>query len=140
MWCSARLPFGVSPVDLALTFFYFEQKIFVFLFFNLFLFPQKKSFRQNDKEGMEIEGGRSSRSSATGVKGQSVSDAPLLTTPALEDGKDGKGSLDEIKTVPRLASEEAQRDGNEYEEGNESEEDKVQYIMDLLGISGVHWY
>jgi hypothetical protein len=81
-----------------------------------------------------MEGGRSSSSSATGVKGQSGSDAPLLTTHSLEDGKDGKGSLDEIKTVPRLASEEAQR------EGNESEEDKVQYIMDLLGISGVHWY
>ena len=81
-----------------------------------------------------MEGGSSSSSSATGVKGQSGSDAPLLTTHSLEDGKDGKGSLDEIKTVPRLASEEALR------EGNESEEDKVQYIMDLLGISGVHWY
>lgn len=89
---------------------------------------------------MEMEGGSSSSSSATGVKGQSGSDAPLLTTPSLEDGKDGKGSLDEIKTVPRLASEEAQMEGNEYEEGNEDEEAKVQNIMESLGISGVHWY
>ncbi len=86
--------------------------------------------------------------SETGVKGQSGSDAPLLTTPSLADGKDGKGSFDEIKTVRRLASDEAQREGNEYEEEKESEEAndwrvrkaKVQNIMEFVGISGVRWY
>ncbi len=95
-------------------------------------------FQGGRKEGMEMDS--SSSTSEKGVKGQSGSDAPLLTMPSLENGKDGKGSLDEIKTVPRLASEDTLRERDEYEEDWRVRKAKVQNIMEFVGISGVHWY
>jgi hypothetical protein len=95
-------------------------------------------FQGGREEGMEMDS--SSSSSEKGVKGQSGSDAPLLTVPSLENGKDGKGSLDEIKTVRRLSSEDALREKDEYEEDWRVRKAKVQNIMEFVGISGVYWY